>query len=144
MNNNNNHILTFNLVQSSWKTRLRNRFKFLRSNRSASSKSSAKEPTQPPAKRSRRGGRYDPQIYLAEEYKEKVSLLQAEYKKKKKERDMGTIQNLMDDTYTGRRDWLRFKQPNVSEVIEEFPSLKSKRIVSNNHSELLLHTYITV
>ena len=26
----------------------------------------------------------------------------------------------------------------------EFPSLKSKRIVSNNHSELLLHTYITV
>lgn len=105
--------------------------------RKGSSPSSTQQLTQPPAKRSRRGGPYDPQIYLAEEYLEKVSLLQAEFKKKRKDRDMGTVQGLMDDTYSGRRDWLRFKQPNVSEVIETFPALKAKRIVSIYH--LLIH-----
>ena len=50
--------------------------------------------------------------------------------KRKKDRSIATIQSVMEDTFTERRGWIQDVQPVVSEVLDKFPSLKLRKVVS--------------
>lgn len=63
-------------------------------------------------------------------YEEMIVTLQEECTKKKKKRCMATIQDLTAATFTSRRKWILEEQPRVSDVVERFPSLKFRKIVS--------------
>lgn len=56
--------------------------------------------------------------------------LQAECRKRKRDRCMSTIQDLTDSTYSVRRKWIKECQPAVLDVLEKYPSLKYKKVVS--------------
>ena len=99
------------LMQSSWKCKLRDRFKFLR------------RPTgqEPPGKKPRQDddGSFDTN----------VANLQEEMKKRKRDRNIATIQTLTTETFSGRRAWIKEEQPPVSDVLLKFPSLKMRKVV---------------
>lgn len=92
----------------SWKKKLRDRFEFLRRG---------------PARPDDNAELPDKQPRIDESYEENVKLLQGEMEKRKKNRNIATIQSLTERTYTERRRWMKTQQPLV-EIVEKFPSLK--------------------
>ena len=104
-------------VQGSWKTKLRDRFKFLR----RPARSLQPESTEPPAKRPRN----------TESYETNVELMQVEMRKRKKDRRVATVETLMEETFSERRSWIQTSQPVVSDILEKFPSLKVRKVVSS-------------
>ena len=58
-----------------------------------------------------------------------ISIMQAECKKRKRDRCVRTIEDLTISLHLARRQWIREEQPPVYEVIERYPSLKIKKVV---------------
>lgn len=107
----------YHIHQASWKCKLRDRIKTLR--RPGASSKATNEPS---AKR--------PRLDLEESYDRKVESLQEEMKKRKKNQNIAVIQSLTLDTFAGRRSWIQHEQPPVIEIVEKFPSLKLRKVVS--------------
>ena len=108
--------------QASWKKKLRDRFKFLRSRKRSGATSGDTEEVEPPSKRVR-----------DDEYKELVAEIQMEMSKQKKDRNIATIQRLTTETFSGRREWILKEAPAVFDIIQKFPSLKVRKVVSLIH-----------
>jgi hypothetical protein len=49
---------------------------------------------------------------------------------KKDKPNMPRVKELMDATHKQRREWIEYNAPSVSEVFEEYPSLKHGKVVS--------------
>ena len=60
----------------------------------------------------------------------KLAELQHECSKRKKDRSLATIQSLTSSTFTSRRKWITNVQPPVVEILEQYPSLKIRKVVS--------------
>lgn len=60
----------------------------------------------------------------------KLAQLKSECDKRKRERSMAVIQELTSATYGNRHQWIQQKQPHVCEILEKYPSLKIRKIVS--------------
>ena len=48
----------------------------------------------------------------------------------KKKPNISRVNELMDGSYKQRREWIEYNTPSVSEVFEEYPSLKHGKLVS--------------
>ena len=48
----------------------------------------------------------------------------------KKKPNISQVKELMDGSYKQRREWIEYNTPSVSEVFEEYPSLKHGKLVS--------------
>ena len=48
----------------------------------------------------------------------------------KKKPKISRVKELIDATYKQRREWIEYNTPSVSEVFEEYPSLKHGKVVS--------------
>ncbi len=124
------HLLQMltHLLQGSWKTKLRDRFKFLRRPHISDCNDS------PPSKRRKIDKRIgsnplddDPN---SDSFEENLAVLTLECRKKKRDRSIANILRLTAITYTTRRKWIIEQQPTVSEVLEKYPSLDLKKVVS--------------
>ena len=52
-------------------------------------------------------------------------------RKRKKDRRVATVETLMEETFSERRSWIQTSQPVVSDILEKFPSLKVRKVVSS-------------
>ena len=62
------------------------------------------------------------------EYEISKDQLSREMKKDKP--NISRVKQLMDATYNQRREWIEYNAPSVSEVFEEYPSLRNGKVVS--------------
>lgn len=86
---------------------------------------------EPPLKRRKKASRLDVSDTVDSVVDESVvAKLKEECLKKKRDRCMGTIQELTTNTFSCRRKWIKEEQPRVCEVIDMYPSLKFRKIVS--------------
>lgn len=139
INNNkiNAHVLYY---QGSWKEKLRNRFKFVRRPPSNSYPTDSTAANPPPPKRQKRTKKSarlgsDMASMLSgdeEEYEENVSRLQLECSKRKKDRSITTMIELTMSKYKKRREWIMSDTPSVSDILQKFPSLKHRKVVSSS------------
>lgn len=104
---------------------MKDRFKFLR--RSSSKDGSFEGP---PSKRRKRADDHGHECVDTENLEEMISELKVECEKRKKVRCMATIQDLTSATFADRRKWINDVQPHVFDVLEMYPSLKIRKIVS--------------
>ena len=61
---------------------------------------------------------------------ELVAELQTEMTKRKKDRNIATIQRLTTETFSARREWILKEAPTVFDIVQKFPSLKVRKVVS--------------
>ena len=85
---------------------MRDRFKFLR-------RPKAGEPQHKRTKVADDGSEDGPDVDA------ELAQLQAECRKRKRDRCMATIQDLTDSTYSARRKWIKDSQPPVLDVLEK-------------------------
>lgn len=50
------------------------------------------------------------------------------------------MKQLLDELFDGRRDWIIYKAPRIEEVLEQFPPLRSGKIVMIIKYTLIIHT----
>ena len=62
-----------------------------------------------------------------EEYESKLEDLEAELKAPKRRKPV--LKKLMQETTSNRQQWIRSRQPSVSDVLESFPLLRKKEYV---------------
>lgn len=124
-------------LKGSWKNKLKDRFKFLRRSHDTATTSSEEPLPKRRKKMDDLTGYIDP-----ENFEEILSELKTECMKKK-ERCIATIQDLTSSTYANRRKWIKDDQPHVCDVLEMYPSLKIRKIVSNDIS-VSIYTVIIV
>ena len=125
------------ISQGSWKTKLRDRFKWLRRRPPSESNVSSTGPPPPKKKRGKNSKRIDRSVeeYCSDEdddeYEDKVKSMIDECKKAKKECNSALISTGMVETFQQRRKWIA-EQPTVLEILEKFPALENRRVVSLN------------
>ena len=125
--------------QGSWKESLRTAFKNFHRDRPGDEENkppstSTQGCQQPPSKRLRQEPNEqakDGGDITEEDYQQAVASRKSEWKKGKHKRDHAVIKELMEKTFTRRRQWITGeKSPLVCEVVEEFPCLRSTKVVS--------------
>lgn len=112
-------------MQGSWKAKLRDRFKFLR--RLPSDMTVNQSETSRPCKRRRLNITGDSTIAATSEADRED--LKTECSKRKRDRKMTVIQDLTANTFSARRLWIEKSQPPITEILDEYPSLKFRKIV---------------
>lgn len=105
-------------LQGSWKKKVRDRLKFLR-RPVKNKKSTSTHPVDS-----------EEDITSEESLEIKLTSLKSECEKRKRERSMALIQDLTTATYRNRRHWIQQKQPHVHEILEKYPSIKIRKMVS--------------
>ena len=91
--------------------------------------------SEPPLKRQKTARRLDSDLPVALEQnvdENDISDLKLECQKRKRDRCMTTIQTITVKTFSTRRNWIRKSQPPVYQVIEKYPSLTIRKVVSIN------------
>ena len=66
-----------------------------------------------------------------EDYKENISNLVAEYKKKTN-KSHTKIKKIMETTASNRRIWIQETAPSVDEILKMFPCLRTPQYVSSS------------
>ena len=82
----------------------------------------------PPAKRRKEND--DSEDLYRNDCEHEISKDQLSREMKKDKPNISRVKQLMDATYNQRREWIEYNAPSVSEVFEEYPSLKNGKVVS--------------
>ena len=83
----------------------------------------------PPAKRRKESD--DSEDLYRNDCEHEISKDQLSREMKKEKPRISRVKELMDATYKQRREWIEYNAPSVSEVFEEYPSLKNGKVVSS-------------
>lgn len=84
----------------------------------------------PPAKRRKENDVSEVQDLYRNDCEHEISKDQLIREMKKDKPNMPRVKELMDATYKQRREWIEYNAPSVSEVFDEYPSLKRGKVVS--------------